>query len=195
MNENKLSGFTSPILVLLLVIASFLMGVIWTQSRQKGEVEEQLPQETGETVLQPEEERVLGESSAGIGNFKVLTEEEVCREDDLPVVYYFGSSSCPHCTWEYPVVKSVMDQFEGEIAFKDGMDNIEEYQETWDQYVSLNQNSYPFMILGCRYWQLGSGESFGEEKEAENIAALLCKLTNGEPAGVCAPLQEVIDSI
>ena len=194
MNENKTAGFTSPILILLLVVASFLMGMIWTQSRQKDEVEN-LPVDQQEEEALEQEEQVSGESAAALGNFKTLEKTEVCLEDDKPLVYYFGRSSCPYCTWQHPVITSAVEGFENVIAFHDNMDKPEVDREIYEKYSLLNQGAIPFIVIGCQYWQLGSGEAFGEEQEANHIAALICKVTNNEPEEICAPLQETIDSI
>ncbi len=194
MNNSKTSGFTSPILILLLVVASFLMGMIWTQSRQP-ESNQATPETVQVTPSPAVEQQVLGESAVSVGNFKVLTEAQICLENDLPIVYYFGSSTCPHCKWEHPVISSAAEQFDGYLSFHDNMDKPDADQAVWDQYASLNRGSIPFIVVGCKYWQLGSGESFGEEKETENLTALFCKLTDNQPEAVCAPLQEVIDSI
>jgi len=196
MNKEKVSGFTSPILILLLVVASFLMGMIWTQSRQKDEVENSPVDQQEEVVLdQEQEERVLGESAVVLGNFKVLEEAEICLENGKPLVYYFGGSFCSYCKWEHPIVSSVAEKFKGYISFHDNMDKTDADQDIVEKYAALNKGYVPFMVIGCQYWQLGSGEAFGEEQEANHIAALICKITNNEPEEVCAPLQEMIDSI
>ena len=196
MNKEKTNGFASPILILLLVVASFLMGMIWTQSRQNGNDDNQPIGQQEEAVLEQEqEEQVLGESVAILGNFKALGETEVCLEDDKPLVYYFGRSSCPHCAWQHPVISSAAEKFEDLIVFHDNMDKAGVDQEIYEKYSLLNQGAIPFIVIGCQYWQLGSGEAFGEEQEIEHITALICKVTNNEPEEVCAPLQETIDSI
>ncbi len=51
------------------------------------------------------------------------------------------------------------------------------------------------MVLGCRYAQLGSGETIGEEQEEKNITALFCKLTGGEPAESCEEVADLTEQI
>jgi len=196
MNKEKTNGFASPILILLLVVASFLMGMIWTQSRQNGNDDNQPIGQQEEAVLEQEqEEQVLGESVAILGNFKALEETEVCLEDDKPLVYYFGGSFCPYCKWEHPIISSVAEKFKGHISFHDNMDKTDADLDIVEKYAALNRGHVPFLLIGCQYWQLGSGEAFGEEQETKHITALICKITNNEPEEVCAPLQETIDSI
>jgi thiol-disulfide isomerase/thioredoxin len=196
--ERKITTFTTPILVGLLVVASFLVGMFWTKIRyleregeRAGEQEERIAQ----VSPAPEEEAVLGEELPfTIGNF-LVTEDELCQEDGRPVVYFFGGSFCPHCQWEHPIVEGVAEKFENQISFHNNMDNQEADRDIWEKYSQINQGGVPFMVLGCRYARVGSGENAGEAVEEENLTALICKLTGGEPAEVCEEVSDLIEQI
>jgi thiol-disulfide isomerase/thioredoxin len=190
--EKKVTTYTTPILIVLLVIVSFLLGTAWTRVRslekegaasgqsQAGSVSP-APTETG-TAL-----------SSTIGNF-LVTEEEACKEDGQPLVYMFASSSCPHCTWEHPIFTAVTAKFSGLIALHDNLDTQDD-MDVFQNYSQINQGGIPFIILGCRYTRVGSGENLGEEKEADVLTALICKLTDSEPASLCASVQDLIDQV
>jgi len=130
------------------------------------------------------------EQGVTVGNFSV-SEEEVCLEDGKPVVYFFGSESCPHCEWEHPVVQEVMAKFEGHVSFKDNMDN----QEDMDVFQRFSTGGVPTTVLGCKYYRVGSGQNQGEETETDNLTALTCMLTGGQPGEVCNEVQDVINQI
>ena len=118
-----------------------------------------------------------------VGDFLVLG-EELCTEDGKPIVYYFGSSGCPHCRWEHPIIQEVAKQFGDAISFHDLMDKQEE-MEVFQKYFDINRGGIPFIVLGCQYARVGSGERMGEEAEKQALTELICRLTGGQPSGVC----------
>jgi len=123
-----------------------------------------------------------------LGNFTV-TEEEVCKENDKPIVYFFGSKTCPHCQWEHPIVAKVIKRFGSSLAFHDNIDSTSD-QEIFSKYST---GGIPTLVLGCRYYRVGSGESDGEEQDEKNLTALTCKLTDNQPAAVCDAVKDLID--
>jgi len=125
-----------------------------------------------------------------IGGFNVTT-EEVCLENGKPVVYFFGSNGCPHCKWEHPIVQKVMKQFEGQVVFHDNMDNSKD-MEIFSKY---SQGGIPTLVIGCKYYREGSGEQEGEETDAKNITALICKITAGQPASACSGVADLVNQI
>jgi len=133
------------------------------------------------------------------GNF-LVTDKEVCFEAGKPVVYFFGSASCPHCVWEKPVAQKVFNQFKNEISYHENFDSDKD-GEVFAKYSDINPGYVPFLILGCKYARVGAGENLGttEEEskklEEEALSAILCKLTEGKPAGVCEGLKEKIKEV
>src|SRR3990170_4062917 len=71
-----------------------------------------------------------------IGGFKV-TDQEICKENGKPIVYFFGSDSCPHCRWEHPIISDVASQFSDYISFRDGMNN-QDYMSVYQKYGNIN---------------------------------------------------------
>lgn len=191
--EEKVRTFTTPILVILLVIVAFLAGMFWTKIRYVNQ--EKTPEQMAQASPSPVEEAILGEELAStIGSF-LITEDEVCQEEGKPIVYMFGSSGCPHCVWEHPVFEKATAKFGDLIAVHDNMDKQEADQEIQTQYSGISRGAVPFMVLGCRYVRLGSGENFGEATEEENLTALICKLTGGEPTAVCGEVADLVEQI
>ena len=136
------------------------------------------------------ENRVVFERA--IGGF-TKTDEEVCLENGKPIVYYFGRSECPFCIWQQPVITSAMEQFEGYVVFKDHTDT-EEDMDVFTRYSE--EGAVPLIVIGCNYFRLGAGGSEGnEESDKNNISALTCKLTGGQPQEVCLGLEGVIEQI
>ncbi len=125
-----------------------------------------------------------------IGNFSV-NNEEICKENDKPIIYFFGSQSCGYCEWEHPVMEAVAEKFEGYIAFHNNMDSDAD-KNVFQKYST---GSIPTLVFGCRYSRVGAGQSVGEELETKNLTALICKLTNGQPADICSEVQDLIDEI
>lgn len=133
-----------------------------------------------------------GESATTtIGNFSV-SGNEPCQENGKPIVYFFGSATCPYCQWEHPVVEGVAAQFSGLIAFHNNMDSDAD-RETFSEYSP--EGYIPVVIIGCKYFRVGAGTNLGEEEEARALSALLCDLTGGKPAEVCLGVQDLIEQL
>jgi len=126
-----------------------------------------------------------------VGGF-IVTTDAVCQEDNKPIVYFFGSATCPHCIWEKPVVEKVMKKFEGLLSFHENIDSAAD-QDVFSKYNS--EGGIPTIVAGCNYYRIGSGESSGEETETNNLTAIFCKLSGNKPEAVCKSVQDLIDQI
>lgn len=188
--KTKTINLTLPIIVILLMVASFLVGLSWTKIREE-KLEEQ--KQVAQATPTPEQPVVLGEElKSTIGNF-LVTEDKVCQENGKPIIYMFGSSGCPHCTWEHPIFERATAKFGNKIVIHDNMDKLDADKEVFQQYSQINQGAIPFIVLGCHYVRLGSGERMGEVTEEKNITALICKLTDGQPEKVCTEVEGLVD--
>lgn len=145
------------------------------------------PQAIDLTVELPQQEQ---ESKMTIGNFSV-SQDTVCQEEGKPIIYFFGSTGCSHCQWEHPVVEGVAVKFGENIAFHNNMDTNADS----NVFSKYSTGGVPTIVLGCKYYRVGSGERSGEEEEARNLTALICKLTGNQPSDVCEPVQDLIDQI
>lgn len=146
-------------------------------------------EKTSQVAGEQTEER--SEYPKTIGDFLVLDKEE-CFEDEKPLVYFFGHTGCPHCKWEEPVMKKATDKFGDLIVFHNNMDS-QEGREIFDEYSAINQGGVPFLVLGCKYVRVGSGERAGEEEEIKALTAIICQLTDGAPKEVCGEMEAVDD--
>jgi len=135
-----------------------------------------------------------------IGNF-LVSGEDVCKEDGKPVVYFFGHSGCPHCLWEHPIFENVTANFTDFISVHDNFDNFTADEEVFSLFSP--RGYVPTIVLGCKFYRVGSGENQGEkeeeakEEEAKVLTALICELTGGKPENVCnAPeIRELRENI
>ncbi|MDD4990392.1 MAG: thioredoxin family protein [Candidatus Pacebacteria bacterium] len=129
-----------------------------------------------------------------LGNFTVTT-DEVCLENDKPIVYFFGSNTCPHCQWEHPVVEKVAKQFEGLISFHNNYDN----EKDRDIFQKYSPDGYiPNLVIGCKYFRVGTSEpetDQGALQATDNFTALICKITSNNPEAVCSKVKTLVDSI
>lgn len=125
-----------------------------------------------------------------IGNFSI-SQDEICKEQEKPVVYYFGSKSCPHCQWEKPILERVVSKFQDKILFVDNTDT----DKNQDVFSKYSTGGIPTLVFGCKYYRVGSGEGIGEGEEEMALTALMCKLTDSEQTESCAAVQELIGQI
>jgi len=131
------------------------------------------------------------EEKTTIGNF-FQTNDSIITENGKPIIYFFGSESCLHCRWERPIMKQVAVKFDGYISFHDNMDTDADE----DVFIKYSAEGYiPATIIGGVYYRVGSGENLGEKENADTLTALICKLTNNQPADVCNEVQELINNI
>lgn len=187
---KKNLNFTTLILVVLLVGVAFFAGMMWmkNQNLEQGNSDNQ-PAE-GTPTVQPTQAAL----ESTIGGF-AITKDEICYENEKPLIYYFGYSGCPHCTWNHPILESVAKKFPTQIVLHDNMDKLEQDQDVQEKYISISQGAVPFFVFGCKYVRLGSGENYGEVDEEKFLTALICKLTDGQPEKICASVKDLIDQI
>ena len=148
--------------------------VEWQMSRDGKLVFPQVIDLTKE-ILEPAEE-----PGQTVGNFSISS-DEVCKEDGKTIVYFFGSEGCPHCVWERPIIEEVAAKFGNNISFHNNMDGDKD-NEVFDKYST---GGVPTLVLGCKYYRVGSGEGSGKEEEIKNLTSLICDLTDNQPAAVC----------
>jgi thiol-disulfide isomerase/thioredoxin len=118
---------------------------------------------------------------AADGNFTELTSAQVCQENGKPIVYFFGSESCPHCKWEQPVISAAAKKFGSAISYHENIDNGKE-MDIFNQY---SDGGVPTLVIGCKYYRIGSGESAGIESETATLTKLICNITGNQPGEVC----------
>jgi len=121
------------------------------------------------------------ETGKGAGNFSISS-DEICKEENKPIVYFFGMKSCPHCNWEHPIIEEVVAKFGNNISFHNNMDS-ENDMEIFSRYSS--SGGVPTLVLGCKYYRVGSGENLGKDEEKKVLTNLICELTNNQPVEVC----------
>jgi len=88
---------------------------------------------------------------------------DVCTENGKPIVYFFGSTSCPHCVWEKPVIGNTTALFASEISYHENMGTQTDL-EVFQRYATYNRGSVPFIVIGCQFIRLGSGESMAADE-------------------------------
>ncbi|MFA5169612.1 MAG: hypothetical protein WC386_02240 [Candidatus Paceibacterota bacterium] len=135
----------------------------------------QIPDTTGEP------EMLQKEATDVEGSFKEITGVDVCKESDKPIVYFFGSSGCPHCTWEKPILQSVVEQFGDAVSYHENIDS----QTDIDIFNKYSSGGVPMLVIGCKYYRSGSGEGIGEVAEKEALQKVICRATGNLPASLC----------
>lgn len=142
--------------------------------------------------LAKESQTVAAETSGTtIGEFSV-SKDEVIMENGKPVIYFFGSESCPHCKWEQPVIQKVVEKFKDKVSYHESIDS----ETDKDIFTKYNPNGgVPTLVLAGKYFRVGSGESWGADQEEKYLTALVCKLTGSETQPACAGVQDLISQI
>jgi len=180
------------LVILLLVAAAGVGGFFWTKGRLTGgeiKVKGDSSTPTSAPTSQP-----IPSYPQTVGNF-LVTDKEVCTKDGKPLVYFFGSTSCPHCVWEEPIMEKVAKKFGDTIDFHKNVDSSTD-SDVFQKYSDINPGYVPFIIFGCKYVRVGAGENLGKDDaesqklEEEALTAILCKLTGSKPDSVCASVKD-----
>lgn len=152
-----------------------------------------------------------------IGGFKNIESASVQALDGKPLVYFFGTTWCPHCAWERPIFINVTSKFGkwGGLAYNSlsgayfmsdwlvvrayEIDRVQPAAQDLRVFQHYSpEGRIPLVVIGGKYFRIGAGEQLGAEGEALVLTALLCKAT-GSPVAVadCArpDVQEAMKSI
>jgi len=135
------------------------------------------------SVICPYEGLSPNASVATIGSFRNI---ESATIEGKPAVYFFGTTWCPHCNWERPIFLNVTEKFSGFIDTKVTEIDLEQpatEMEIFKHYSTEGQ--IPLVVIGGKYFRVGSGESLGQGTEENVLTAILCKVT-GDPIEECS---------
>jgi thiol-disulfide isomerase/thioredoxin len=144
------------------------------------------PLKIGENISQPEVPKQI------LGNFLIDEKSDVCKEDGKPIVYFFGSQKCPHCMWEYPIIINATGNFKDQISFHENIDT----EKDSEILLKYSPSGYiPLIVIGCKYYRVGSGEEFGEANEIKILTSLTCLVTNNKPLSTCATVEDILNQI
>jgi thiol-disulfide isomerase/thioredoxin len=123
------------------------------------------------------------ESMPIIGGFRNIISASI---SGIPKVYFLGTTWCSHCAWERPIFTDVTEKFKDHADIKKVELNAK-YEEA--ELLLFNHYSpdgdIPVIIMGGKYFRIGSGESFGNETERKVLTAFMCKIT-GSPITDCS---------
>lgn len=156
-----------------------------------------------ETGINPEPEAINasnGNSNAGgfptgsvtdvqqvVGGYEETADQTCTNSDGKLVVRLFGASYCPHCQWEKPVFEGVLSEFnetiDGKVYMLDTDLVPDDETALWQRYDPAG--SVPTVIIGCKYYRIGSGESIGQDEEASAITQLICSQLGSNAPSFC----------
>jgi thiol-disulfide isomerase/thioredoxin len=126
-----------------------------------------------------------------IGNFKKIEDDPCYSDDGKLLVYYFGSSDCPYCEWQKPVIEAALLPFENQVSFKNNTDN----ENDLDIFSKYSDGSIPLIVIGCNYYRVGAGINSSEQEDIDVISSLVCSMIDGNSNETCEDLEELINKI
>lgn len=190
---------TKYLIVTILAIIAGVLGFFWTKNKiSGGKIAEKPPLATNSPSVSPTT-KPSPDFPKTVGNF-LVTDKEICKKDGKPSIYFFGSTTCPHCVWEKPVMKKVADKFGKEIDYHENIDSQAD-SEIFSQYSDINPGYIPFLVFGCKYARVGAGETLGKDDaeskklEEEASTAIICKLTDNKPSSACSSVKNKVSEI
>jgi len=145
------------------------------------------PQQDPNRVVCPYEGLNLSASVATIGGFRNIVSANITGRPD---VYFFGTTWCTHCAWERPIFMNITAKFAGYIDVI--KTEIDVTQPPTEMAIFSHYNpdgTIPLIVIGGKYYRVGSGERLGSYAETNALTALLCKATS-DPISDCS-LPEV----
>jgi len=144
-------------------------------------------------------------SVPSIGGFDNIVNASV---EGKPIVYFFGTTWCPHCKWERPIFVNATGKFGNWTGLQtDDLSNakfespymtvktLEVDKQSSPDISIFNHYSpngtIPLIVISGKYFRTGSGEKLGTDQETQTLTALLCKVSNN-PIAECNT-TEIID--
>jgi len=135
-------------------------------------------------VVCPFEDVNTSEGVPTIGGFQKIDSVQI---NGKPLVYFFGTTWCPHCAWERPIFNETAGKFSGFIDVKTVEIDVSYTEEDMEAFKHFSPDGrIPVIIMGGKYYRIGAGEHLGEEGEKQVLTALLCELTDN-------PIEECSD--
>jgi thiol-disulfide isomerase/thioredoxin len=118
-----------------------------------------------------------------IGNFRDIESATITGK---PAAYFFGTTWCPHCAWERPVFLDVTAKFSGYVDAKVTEIDLEQPALEMEIFKHYSPDGkIPLVVIGGKYFRLGSGESMGQDNDTTVLTAILCKVS-GDPIAECS---------
>ncbi|MFH0836589.1 MAG: hypothetical protein V1870_00510 [Candidatus Aenigmatarchaeota archaeon] len=130
-----------------------------------------------------------------IGGFLDIKNATVYKQNNKVLVYFFGTTWCPHCNWEKPNFIEATSRFgawNGDTYTSNYFDvkllqidiiDISQYKEDLEAFHHYSpKGTIPVIIIGGKYFRIGSGESIGKDMDTKVLTALLCKATDNAVA-------------
>ncbi len=137
-------------------------------------------------VICPYQNLSVTSSMATIGNFRNI---ESANIEGRPDVYFFGTTWCPHCAWERPIFMNITSKFSGFITAYVTEIDIEQPALEMEIFKHYSPDGkIPVIVIGGKYFRVGSGESLGQAAEENALTAILCRITN-DPIEECSSLE------
>ncbi|MFA5108297.1 MAG: thioredoxin family protein [Candidatus Micrarchaeia archaeon] len=121
------------------------------------------------------------------GNFKQTT-EAVCKNGSAVIVRMFTTTWCPHCVWEKPVMKAVTSTFGDKVDLRIYDVDVQGQTPASEEAIWAKYNpggSIPTLVIGCKYYKIGSGESIGEDTEKAAIRKIICEELGTDAPSFC----------
>jgi len=94
--------------------------------------------------------------------------------DNKIPIYFFGASTCPHSMWQQEVINAVKAKFGNEIIVYKYIDSDQDE----DYFFDYSDGSMPLVVIGDKYFRVGSGEKIGKAADINTISSMLCNLQN-----------------
>ncbi len=127
-------------------------------------------------VICPYQGLNVADSVAAIGGFRDIQSANITGR---PAAYFFGTTLCPHCAWERPILLNVTAKFAGYIDVTKTEIDISQPPTEMAIFKHYSPGGdIPLIIIGGKYYRVGSGEKLGIETETNILTAFLCKATN-----------------
>ena len=119
-------------------------------------------------------------------NGYVETNRDLCRNaSGAVIVRMYALTTCPHCAWEEPIVRSTVSKFgnQAELRIYELNSARPSDSEMNMFYERSPRGGVPLVVLGCKYHRVGAAESAGTDVEKLAIERLICKeLGTGAPS-------------
>jgi len=170
--EKKIATFTTPVLIGLLVVTSFLVGMFWTKIRylEQGKAPEEVAQATPPAGVPEEEGAVLGEEEAA----RLAETGPVKGDPEAPItIIEFSDFQCSFCFQAQATLDQIFDAYGDDVKlvfrhyplpFHENAENAAlasmcayEQDNFWEYHDQLFENQEDMTMTNLKKWAADLG--------------------------------------
>ncbi|MAG44642.1 hypothetical protein CL633_02010 [bacterium] len=165
---------------LSIIGAGFLiaLAIFYTSGNKQANIEKSID---SDNQKQEQENQEPEKQSLIYNTFSYFKENEICKQDEKPVIRLFSTTWCPHCEWITETYDNIVKEYQDagkiiahhwEVDIDDDVLTPEKETQIPSEELAIYKEfnprgSIPTFVFGCKYFRVGNGYEQENDLEAE----------------------------